>query len=82
LKKNQTSPSHATQETTFWVSPHPKKESLLPIPPKKTPLERGEITLKPSPPHPKKPFWKRRKKSLTPHPFFKKLHLQLVILSI
>jgi len=28
LKNNQTFPSHATQETTLWVNPHPKKIHL------------------------------------------------------
>jgi len=56
LKNNQTSPSHATQKTTFWVSPHPKKNSPISIPLKKKPLlERGGITPS-SPPHKKKPF--------------------------
>jgi len=32
LRNNQTSPSHATQETDLWVSPHPKNNSPLPIP--------------------------------------------------
>jgi hypothetical protein len=32
LQNNQSSPSHATQETTFWVSPHPPKNSPIPIP--------------------------------------------------
>jgi len=31
LKNNQTSPSHATQETNLWISPHPKNNSPLPI---------------------------------------------------
>jgi hypothetical protein len=29
LKNNQTSLSHATQETTLWVSPHPKNNSPI-----------------------------------------------------
>jgi hypothetical protein len=31
LKNNQTSPSHATQLTNLWISPHPFKKSPLPI---------------------------------------------------
>jgi hypothetical protein len=32
LKFNQTSPSHASQETTIWVNPHPPKNPPIPIP--------------------------------------------------
>jgi hypothetical protein len=52
LKNNQTSPSHATQEK--FTSPNPLKKPLF---------EKGGIAPSlPSPPHPKKPFWKRKKK--------------------
>jgi len=81
LKNNQTSPSHATQETTLWDSPHPKKNSPVPIPLKKPLLERGGITPS-SPLHPKKTFLKKKRKILTPPSLFLKLHLQLVIISI
>ncbi len=62
LKNNQTSPSHATQGITLWVSPHPKYKAPIPIPLKKSPLERGGITPS-SPPHPKVFFWKKNEKS-------------------
>jgi hypothetical protein len=65
LKNNQTSPSHATQETTFWVSPHTKNNSPIHIPLKKPPLERDGITPS-SPPHPKKTLLKKKK---NPNPF-------------
>jgi hypothetical protein len=61
-KKNQTSASHATQETTLWVSPHPKNNSPIPTPLKNPPLEKGGITLI-LPSSPKKTLWKKKKKS-------------------
>jgi len=42
------------------IIPIPQKKSHLPIPPKKTPLERGRIILS-SPPHPKKNTLKKNK---------------------
>jgi hypothetical protein len=70
LKNNQTFPSHATQETNPWVSPHPKNDSPFPTPSKKTPLERGGITPS-SPLHPKKPFWKNKSNPNHSSPFLK-----------
>jgi hypothetical protein len=62
LKNNQTSLSHATQETTLLVNPHPKKESPLPITHvKKNPLESAGI-ISSSIPHPKKSPFKKIKK--------------------
>jgi hypothetical protein len=59
LRNNQTSPSHATQETNLWISHIPKKITS-PNPFKKTPpLERGGITSS-SPPYPTKTFLKKK----------------------
>ncbi len=72
LKNNQTSPSYATQETTLRVNPHPKKDSPIPIPWKKPPLERGGINPS-SPSSPKKNPFEKEKIILTSRPFFLKL---------
>jgi hypothetical protein len=75
LKNNQTSPSHATQETTLWLVPIPNKIHLSQFVKKNLLLERGGL-IRSSPPHPKKksPF-EKEKEILTPRPFFLKLHL-------
>jgi len=57
LGNNQTFPSHFTQETNFWVSPHPPKNSPLPIPLKKTSFEFTSS----SPPHPKNTLLEKKK---------------------
>jgi hypothetical protein len=60
LKNNQTSPSHATQETTLLVSPHTKKHSPIPNPLKNHLLGKGvELPHPPSSPK-KKPFEKNK----------------------
>jgi len=51
-KKNQTSLSHAIQESCLGIVPIPQKKVSFPNPPKETPLKRSVIT--PSSPHPKK----------------------------
>jgi hypothetical protein len=53
LKNNQTFPSHATQETTHWITFHPQKHSPIPFFKQKLALEKGGITQS-STPHPKK----------------------------
>ncbi len=74
LKNNQISPSHATQETTLWVNPHPKKIHL-PQSIKKNLLWKGvELPILLS--SPKKTLLKKEKiKILIPHSLFLKLHL-------
>jgi hypothetical protein len=80
LKNNQTSPSHATQETTFWVSPIPKTIHLSQSFKKKSFGKGWNYPILPS--SPKKIPFEKEKEILTLDPLFLKLHLQLVILSI
>jgi hypothetical protein len=81
LKNNQTSPSHATQETNLWVSPNPKRIQLFQSLKKNFFWKGVEL------PHPplltqKNTFLKNKIKFLIPHPVSLKLHLKFVILSI
>jgi hypothetical protein len=62
LKNNQTFPSHATQETTPWVSPHRKKNYLSQSHIKEL-LWKG-VELSHPPLTKKKPFLKRKMKFL------------------
>jgi hypothetical protein len=70
LEKYQTFPSHATQKTTYWVNPHPKKIHLSQSLKKKPSLKKDEITPS-SLPHPKKTLFKKKRKENLSSIFFK-----------
>jgi hypothetical protein len=71
LRNNQTFPSHATQETTSWVSPPSHQKQLI--------CQGVEL------PHPslltqEKTLLKKKRKISNPSSLFLKVHLQFVIL--